>query len=399
MLGVLILCYTSPQTFPEREVSLLTAYADQLATALDNAQLYAETRAQQTRLAQIFESTSDGIMLVNDAGRIEAANQRVGHVLGFDRQAALGRPATEVLTSCQPDPLDYARMAVVLRSLDVETEVQGDLGLESSRRVVHWVARPTKDAAGRTVGLTLTFRDATQEREISQMKSDFVSFVTHQLRTPLTGIRWMLELAASEPDLPAGAASYVRDGRESAERLIGLVNNLLDISRLERGTLGAAPEPVQLADVTRSVLDEMSVLVREKGHRLSVTAEADVPAAMADPQLLRQAIVNLVSNAIKYTPAGGDITIRVGRGGSAVTWSIQDTGIGVPKRSQVRIFEKFHRAENVSSIETEGTGLGLCLVQLILGQFGGRVWCESEEGRGSTFTFTLPIGRDVDDRG
>ena len=398
VLGILILCYTSPQTFPEREVSLLTAYADQLATALDNAQLYAETRAQQTRLAQIFESTSDGIMLVNEAGRVEAANQRAGRVLGFDRQAALGCPASEVLAGCQPDPLDYARIAAALRSLAAENDVEGDLGLDSAKRVVHWVARPTKDAAGRTVGLTLTFRDATQEREISRMKSDFVSFATHQLRTPLTGIRWMLELAASETDLPAEAATYVRDARASAERLIGLVNDLLDISRLERGTLGTALEPVDLEAVTQSVLDEIGVLGRDKAHCLSVTAGGDVPPVMADPQLLRQAIMNLISNAIKYTPAGGLVAIRVGREGSRAMWSIQDTGIGVPKRSQARLFEKFHRADNAQAVETEGTGLGLCLVRLILDQFGGRVWCESEEGRGSTFTFTLPIGGDVDER-
>jgi len=155
-------------------------------------------------------------------------------------------------------------------------------------------------------------------------------------------------------------------------------------------------QPIDLEDVTRSVLDEMSVLVREKGHGLSVTADAVVPPTMADPKLLRQAIVNLVSNAIKYTPAGGEIAIHISRDGSSATWSIRDTGIGVPKRSQALIFEKFHRAENVSTIETEGTGLGLCLVRLILDQFGGRVWCESEEGMGSTFTFTLPIGGDAD---
>jgi PAS domain S-box-containing protein len=398
VLGALILYYTSPQTFPEREVSLLTAYADQLATALDNAQLYAQSRAQQTRLAQIFESTSDGIVLVNEAGRIEAANQRAGHVLGFDRQAVLGRAAAEVIAGCQPGPVDYARIAAALHSVPVAQEVEGDLDLPERKRVVHWVARPTKDAAGRTVGLTLTFRDATHEREISRMKSDFVSFATHQLRTPLTGIRWMLELAGAEADLPAAAAAYVQDGRESAERLIGLVNNLLDISRLERGAIGVALGSVRLEDVTNSVLDDLDVLRREKGHRLSVTAHGDIPPVMADAQLLRQAIANLASNAIKYTPPGGEITIRMSRAGAAVRWSIEDTGIGVPESFHPRLFEKFHRADNALAIETEGTGLGLCLVRLILDQFGGRVECQSEEGKGSTFTLTIPIGGEAHER-
>jgi signal transduction histidine kinase len=208
----------------------------------------------------------------------------------------------------------------------------------------------------------------------------------------------MLELAGAEADLPAAAAAYVQDGRESAERLIGLVNNLLDISRLERGAIGVALGSVRLEDVTNSVLDDLDVLRREKGHRLSVTAHGDMPPVMADAQLLRQAIANLASNAIKYTPPGGEITIRMSRAGAAVRWSIEDTGIGVPESFHPRLFEKFHRADNALAIETEGTGLGLCLVRLILDQFGGRVECQSEEGKGSTFTLTIPIGGEAHER-
>src|SRR5262249_23961430 len=156
---------------------------------------------------------------------------------------------------------------------------------------------PTKNGAGVTVGFTLTFQDVTQEREISRMKSEFVSFATHQLRTPLTGIRWMLELAAAEPDLTADAASYVQGARDSAERLIRLVNDLLDVSRLERGALMMHPAPVRLDEVTRSVLDEASALVQERGHRISVTVGDRLGSVVVDPSLLRQVVMNLVSNA------------------------------------------------------------------------------------------------------
>src|SRR5204863_7738933 len=136
-------------------------------------------------------------------------------------------------------------------------------------------------------------------------KTDFVSFVTHQLRTPLAGIKWMLELAAQTPQLPTEAASYVSDARSAADRLIGLVNDLLDISRLESGKLTVKPQPTSLAVLTRSVQEDLASLVREKGHRLSVTGE-QLPLVMVDPQLLRQVVINLTSNAIKYTPAGGE---------------------------------------------------------------------------------------------
>jgi two-component system phosphate regulon sensor histidine kinase PhoR len=223
------------------------------------------------------------------------------------------------------------------------------------------------------------------------MKTDFVSFVTHQLRTPLAGIKWMLELAAQTPELPADAGSYVDDARAAAERLIGLVNDLLDISRLESGKLSVTLQPTPLRKLTQSTLDDLGTLIRDKGHRLAV-AEGRAPVVMADPQLLRQVIVNLASNAIKYTPPGGEITITLSvEDVRMARWAITDTGIGIPKASLTRLFEKFYRADNVHTVETEGTGLGLYLVRLIVERLSGRVWCESEEGRGSTFIFTLPI--------
>ncbi len=201
----------------------------------------------------------------------------------------------------------------------------------------------------------------------------------------------MLELAAEEPGLPADAASYVQDARDAAQRLIGLVNDLLDVSRLERGKLTITLQDVRMGVLTRAVLDEMSVLVDERGHQLSVTEDGDVPPVKADTQLLRQVLLNLVSNAVKYTPSGGTIAIAMGREGSLARWAITDSGIGIPRASQPRLFEKFYRADNVTAIETEGTGLGLYLVRLIMEQLGGRVWCTSEEGRGATFVVTLPI--------
>jgi PAS domain S-box-containing protein len=225
-----------------------------------------------------------------------------------------------------------------------------------------------------------------------QMKSDFVSFATHQLRTPLAGIRWSLELAAQEGNLSEETASFIEDGRESAQRLIGMVNGLLDISRIESGKLKLAPEETNLAELTQSVLTDVSHYIEKQGHHLSVSGMEGIPAVQVDPQLFRQVILNMVSNAIKYTPSGGKIDIRMGRENGFVRWAITDSGIGIPKASQARLFEKFYRADNVYKIETEGTGLGLHLAKLIVENSGGRIWCESEENKGSTFQFTLPLG-------
>jgi signal transduction histidine kinase len=154
-------------------------------------------------------------------------------------------------------------------------------------------------------------------------------------------------------------------------------------------------EPVDLRAVTSAVLTDVATLVREKGHALDVESDPDLPAAMLDHQLMRQVILNLVSNAIKYTPPGGRIDIKIetkrGRVDNLLRWSIRDSGIGISREAQKRLFEKFFRAENAHTVDTEGTGLGLYLVRLIVERLGGAIACESEEGRGTLFYFTLPL--------
>jgi two-component system sensor histidine kinase VicK len=392
-LGVLLLYYRTPQLFPDTVVRLLTSYADQLATALENAQIYEEAQTQRVRLAQIFDSTSDGILLVGRRGDIQAVNERAGELLGFDAGRAVGTALADVLARLGATTPEAEHGLAALRGLlaNPERGGAGDLDLRRHGRVIHWVGQATRAAAGAAIGLTLTLQDVTHERQVSQLKSDFVSFVTHQLRTPLSGIKWMLELAGQTPTISEELMSYVRDASDSAERLIGLVNDLLDASRLESGALKMKPQPTGLADLTRSVLDEVTTLVRARGHHLSVEGVETAPRVLADPQLLRQVILNLTSNAIKYTPAGGAVTVRIGRENGVARWAISDTGVGIPAAAQARLFEKFFRAENAATIETEGTGLGLYIVRLIVERLGGRVWCESEEGRGSTFLFTLPL--------
>ncbi len=393
----------SRRPIPAASVEPLSLLCQQLATALEETRLqaesharaqeatrlYEEMRAQQARLSQILDSTSDGIVLVGPGGGIDAANPRAAELLGVAPDQMIGRDLAEL--AAEADAATTALAALRDLGGDVDREVEGDLVLRSRGRVLHWVARPTRTAAGARFGVTLTLRDATQEREVSRMKSDFVSFVTHQLRTPLNGIKWMLELAAQEPDVPAGAASYVQDAGDAAARLIKLVNDLLDVSKLERGKFQPERRAVQLGVLTRAVRDEMSVLASDRDLRLTVEGDADVQPVVADPLLLRQVLLNLLSNAIKYTERGGRIAVEMAREGACARWSITDNGIGVPEPSRPKLFEKFYRAENVGAMETEGTGLGLYIVRLILERLGGRIWFEPAPDGGSTFAFTLPL--------
>jgi signal transduction histidine kinase len=395
MLGVLSLGDGAVREFTPEEVTLLQAFADQAAIALQNANLYAESQTQRNHLTQILESTSDGVLFVGPDRRIQAANRHTGDLLGCPAPQLVGSELGDVLArECTATSRD-----ALLRACDVGLEASaiaeatgavGDLEMANLHRVLHWEARTTRDAASRTVGLTITLHDVTREREIAQMKSDFVSFATHQLRTPLSGIKWMLELGMQEPDVSEGVSSYMKDALGASQRLIQLVNDLLDVSRLESGRMKGAPQLVDLVGLTRTVLGELKPQVDDKGQRLTLDSREDVLEVFADAQLLRQVVLNLASNAIKYSPIGGAIAVSLDRGGDVIRWQITDTGIGVPKESQRHLFEKFYRADNVAALEADGTGLGLYLVRLIVEQIGGRVWCESEEGHGATFVFTAP---------
>jgi PAS domain S-box-containing protein len=373
--------------------TVLNKVLKQHELAVDNARLYAESQRQQARLSQIFDSTSDGIALVNGSGMVLWANRRVAEFLGSSPDALRGRSLMEVVRAgCDDRP---ERMPDALEAF-LATRGQsgeGDLELTLGERIVHWIGQPTDDGP-MLRGFTITFQDVTREREISRMKSDFVSFAAHQLRTPLSGIKWMLELAAEEPGLSPALASCIAGAASSAARLLAMVGDLLDVSRLESGLIASASRETDLAGLTRAVLAELAPLITEKEHRVAVvtTPEAELASVLVDDQLLRQAMVNIVSNAVKYTPPGGEITVAIAREDGVVSWLVRDNGIGIPERAKAKISEKFYRADNAAAVDANGRGLGLYMVRLIITRFGGRICWTSEEGRGTTFGFTLPLG-------
>jgi signal transduction histidine kinase/CheY-like chemotaxis protein len=380
------------RSFGFDDLSLLTVLADQAALALEKARLLEVSERQRRELTRIFDSTSDGMLLLDRAGTVLRSNRQAAELLAFDAAAAGDAHFTALLAG---HARDTERVATLWTSLQRLLETPGgsgtgDLELATLGRTVCWTAQTTRDAAGAVDGLTLTVRDVTEERHVSRLKSDFVSFVTHQLRTPVSGINWLLELAAETPDVPEDLRGLLTDARQASGRLTRLVNDLLDVGRLESGRVVVHPAPTDLATVTTEVLDDLAALLQERGHRLAVDAEPGL-VVRVDPQLIRQALWNLTSNAFKYTPNAGQIDIRLRREEGAVCWSVKDTGIGIPRAALARLFEKFYRADNVVSIETEGTGLGLYLARLIVERSGGQLTCESEEGRGSTFFVRLPL--------
>ncbi len=239
-------------------------------------------------------------------------------------------------------------------------------------------------------------KEAELAREAAlQMQASFVSFASHQLRTPLAGISWMLEVAAQEDGLPDTVAETIGDAREACGRLTTLVNDLLNTARLESGRLTLSPEPADLCALTRAALAGIGGLVERHGHDVSVDIPDDPVAVHVDVKYLHEALLNLMSNAVKYTPDGGTVTVSVTSDEGVARVRVRDSGIGIAPEAQAHLFEKFYRAPNAERLETEGTGLGLYLVKLIATRLGGRVMCESALGAGSTFVMELPLAAAV----
>jgi len=283
-------------------------------------------------------------------------------------------------------------------NIAIKTEkpsMKDDIVLERSdgkRTPVRVTSAPVVDTTGKTFAVVVVYDDIGKEREIDRAKSEFVSFAAHQLKTPLTSTRWFYDLLDDQETgrLNAEQKRYLKELREINRNMFDLVESLLNVSRIELGVLKPAPEPFMLPDLIDSILKEMAPTIRRK--KLKIAPEYDrVSTVIGDKRMFRIILQNLISNALKYTQNKGKILVSLSKKGKTVQVSIKDTGYGIPKRQQERVFTKLFRADNVQDKQIEGTGLGLYLVKAIVDKLGGHITFESKEGKGSTFLVTLPL--------
>ena len=360
---------------------------DQMRCSL--AEAVAAREAAESRYREIVERSVQGFYQSTEDGQLLAANDALARLFGSPSAEALLQEPSGLPKRVY---MDAARRDAFSHLMRTDGMVKGfEFAVRRLDGTSIWVtenARVVQDAATGRSYWEGFIDDITERKQAEQLKSDFVSFVTHQLRTPLSGIRWMLELA-KDADAREELLSFVDDAHASAERLIDLVNDLLDVTRLEAGRLTTTPTLLSLHTMAADVVNELETLANAKQQVMTMSGTA--PQVLADAQLVRQVVLNLISNAIKYTPDCGEVHVVVEADATEVHLRVRDTGIGISEASQRRLFQKFFRAENAQTIDTEGTGLGLYLVRLIAEQSGGRVTCHSVEGTGSTFTFSLPI--------
>lgn len=266
-------------------------------------------------------------------------------------------------------------------------------------------AKVIKDKHGKPIQMIGVIWDITKEKLIDLEKTEFVSLASHQLKTPLTAISWYAEILLKQNrDLKSEQLKYINEIAIGNHRMIELVNALLNVSRLELGTVSIEPKKVNVSDVLSSIENEFSQKIKHTKQTLSISIGTKIPYIYTDEQLFRIVVQNLISNAIKYSPEKAKIVVKVALAApkssktsvsKGIVVSIQDNGYGIPKDAQDRIFEKLYRAENIKTLNTDGTGLGLYMSKLLVQALHGKLWFDSKVGKGTTFYLRIPIRANI----
>ncbi len=351
----------------------------------------------------ILASIGDGLIVTDLTKRVLLVNKAAENMLGYTEQELLGklwvavvRPKEDNGEELPPDKL-LLNKVMSSSSLIVTATIADSYNFTKKNGEMFPVAVTASKVAieGETVGAIVVFRDITKDKEIDKAKTEFVSLASHQLRTPLSAIRWYTEmlLAGDAGTLSEKQKKYLAEVQYGNQRMVSLVNALLNVSRLELGTFVIEPELIDIDDIAKSVIDEQRPQINEKKITFAYRVAPNVPKISADPKLLRIVFQNLLSNAVKYTPCGGaiELSISLDKEKRHIAIQVVDTGYGIPENQQDKIFTKLFRADNVRDKDTDGTGLGLYIVKSIIEHSAGTIRFESEENKGTTFYITLPI--------
>jgi two-component system phosphate regulon sensor histidine kinase PhoR len=345
----------------------------------------------------LISSLGEGMVAMDKEGKIVMMNKKAEEILGCKKEMIFGR-------HCK----------------DIEMEDEKGIKIEENQRPVNAVLRekrmffsnkisivrvdgikvPISITAnpimlkGDVIGVVIIFRDITEEKEIEKTKTEFVSIASHQLRTPLSSISWYTEMLLDENSgsLSPKHLDYLRKIYESNKRMTELVGNLLNVSRIDLNTFSINLEEVNVNEIVNEIVDELRPMIESKSLNLEEKYAENLPIIKADPILMRIVFQNLISNSVKYTPSRGSVSVSVSKDKKDnILIAVSDSGYGIKKNQQDRIFSKFFRADNIRKIEPNGSGLGLYIIKSIVDQSGGSISFKSEEDKGTEFVVKFPI--------
>ena len=378
--GVLVVYSRRARAWRPKEIEALVTLAANTATALASAALYLRVSLEREQSIAILSSVADGIVAVDRAGQIVLWNAAAERITGIRSSEALGRLASEVLSYEIEAPEESMERLIPIKRGERE------LWLQVTEAVM-------RDPAGQIAGKIYTLRDVSAERFVEQAKSDFVSSISHELRAPLTSIFGFAETLLRRGELfdDLQRRTFLAYISSESERLTGIVDALLDVAELDSGDLQVELTTLDVGNVVREVVESARADLsgaREDGHTFAIDFQDEPLGAQADREKLRLVLVNLIDNAIKFSPKGGTVNVAGQRRPGTIELRVTDEGVGIPEEERERIFRKFYRGS--SSVLSGGAGLGLFITRGLVTAMGGRIWVDSTEGEGSTFVLELP---------
>ncbi len=390
------------------EVEVLDHVAAELTSRLkmvyDNLEKEVADRTEDLRKQYLLDRTilermEYGVFVLDVHGMVTTVNPAACRLLGATQQALLGQAALDVLPLVARDGNVSALQHPVMRAIKERKTYHSSHALRPSvlradGSVMPAIVVATPIVQGkRLVGVIVTLQDTTEERQVDEMKSEFITLASHQLRTPLSSLRWYLELFSDEAkNLPHAQREYLTEMDNAAKRLADLLDDLLHVARLEEGNFTPDLRPLDLRKLLLDLRKQWEDFATQHGKRCALHLPENPVKVASDPVLLHLVLQNLYTNALKYSAPGSEVHVALKRAHSHVEISVSDTGMGIPNEERKHLFEKFFRAKNAKRVDADGTGLGLYLSRTIIRTLRGTISFHSVTGKGTTFTVRLPIG-------
>ncbi|OGK11919.1 hypothetical protein A2954_06500 [Candidatus Roizmanbacteria bacterium RIFCSPLOWO2_01_FULL_37_12] len=386
---------------------LLIVFVGVHLTLKNEEKLKEKLKEQRDVAKAIVSSMGEGLLVLGTDYKIKLINPAAEKLLETSEKEAVGQEWAEfgkAYIGDKPIPFNMRSAVISLKKGNVRiTRISDDhyYVTRSGRRFpVVAITAPLRHNND-VIGIVKVFHDASHEKEVDKMKSEFISLASHQLRTPLSAIKWFTELLGESKSakLSSEQEKYIKNISFSTERMIDLVNSLLNISRIESGRIIVDPKPTDLLKLINETVGELRRKMEKKKIKFVISAHETLPLISIDPKLIGHVYMNLIDNSVKYTPDGGQVTVFISKKDHEIISQVSDSGYGIPVNEQFKLFQKFFRATNVVKHITEGTGLGLYLVRAIVESSGGRIWYKSQENKGTTFWFSLPVSGMVPKKG
>ncbi len=389
VLAVLTILHPTPGHFTDYHLRLVTIIANQATVAVRNAQLFNRMLQQQQQLETILHTIPDYLLVLDEAGKIVLVNDTTARLMNGEQGGSLiGQPLANYL---HLDTMFSGVLEILENPVQNGQTWSFETRSERQRRDFLVTVSAWEHPSGDTAGYIVILRDITTMRDLNRFKDEMLKMASHDLRSPLALIVGYCSLIALDTPEDSPTQEYLNAIQRATERMQGLLDDLLRVEQIRKSPL-ELHQQVDFSELIETAVDHMRPVAAQKHHELDMDVWLDdVPAVTINPVLIREAMENLIGNALKYTPEGGRVTISAFAQDGCLNFSVEDNGIGIPKEHLPRIFETFYRAKQAGSEGIEGRGLGLSLVKTIIERHQGEVWVESDQGKGSRFGFWIPL--------